>query len=217
MSLQSQNHGFTFENSIRQNVFNLPIEKNNTDKHDIPKKKNKYDKNENCSIKTTGSTTICCGDILRFFNYDFSEKNTIIIIKYKQKETEKIVETIYEINYNEKCHRHLFGNLTNTILEDYVKNVKSIPKNSKGIEAKIKFNYLEEKNKLKKQYTNIIQINPKVDSNQSRVQCSIPNFEINLKNFIKYKSTSFRPNLIRDKLIPNKIESNKRQRNHKFK
>ena len=215
--MQSQSHGFTFENSIRKNVFNLPIEKNNTDKHDIPKKYNKYDKNENCSIKTTGSTTIFCGDILRFFNYNFKEKNTIIIIKYKQEETEKIVETIYEINYDEKCHNHLFGNLTNTVIEEYCKNVKSIPKNIKGKEAKNIFNYLLEKNKLEKKCKSIIQINPKVDSSQSRVQCSIPNFEINLKDFIKYKSSSYTPNLIRDKLIPSKIESNKRQRNLKFK
>ena len=37
ISLKSM--GFTFENSIRQNVFDLPNENNNTDKHDIPKEK----------------------------------------------------------------------------------------------------------------------------------------------------------------------------------
>ena len=188
MVLQSQNHGFIFENSVRQIIFDLPVETNNTDKHDIPKQKNKYDNNENCSIKTTNSLTIYCGDILRFLNYNFLEKNTIIIIKYKQTDTEKIVKTIYEINYNKECYNLLLGNLPIKIIEDYVKNVKSIPKHIKGEEAKQIFNYLEEKKKLKKQYTNILQINPKVDSSQSRVQCSIQNFENDLKDFIKYKS-----------------------------
>ncbi len=217
MNMQSQKHGFTFENSTRETIFDLPVEKNNTDKHDIPKEKNKYNKNENCSIKTTGSKTICCSDILRFYNYDFSEQNTIIVIKYKQTQTEKIVENIYEIDYNRECHKLLFGNLPKEIIQKYVENVKSIPRHIKGDEAKKIFNYLDEKKELKKKYTNIIQINPKVDSSQSRVQCSIPKFEENLKKFIKYKSTIDKPNLLRGKEIIHKIESNKRTRHIKIK
>ena len=128
--MQSQKHGFTFENSTRETIFDLPVEKNNTDKHDIPKQKNKYNKNENCSIKTTGSKTIYCSDILRFYNYDFNEQNRIIVIKYKQTQTEKIVENIYEIDYNSECHKLLFGNLPKEIIQKYVENVKSIPKHS---------------------------------------------------------------------------------------
>jgi len=217
MSSQSQKHGFTFENSVRVNTFSLPKESNNIDKHDIPKSKNKFDENENCSIKTTGSTVICCGDILRILNHDFSDINTIILIKYTQTETEKIIENIYEIDFNHECHKLLFGNLPKVVIEDYVKNVKSIPKKTKGKEAKAIFNYIVEKKKLKKEYTNIIQINPKVDSSQSRVQCSIPNFEITLKDFIKYKSISSKPNLLRGTEIVAKIESSKRQRNKKLK
>ena len=61
---------------------------------------------------------------------------------------------------------------------------KNIPNNVKGLEAKKIYDYLVEKNKLKKIYNNIIQINPKVDSKQSRVQCSISNFEKVLQSFI---------------------------------
>ena len=209
MALQSQNHGFIFENIVRKDIFDLPAEKNNIDKHDIPKEKNKYNKNENCSIKTTCSNTICCGDINRFYNYNFLEKNTIIVIKFEQVEQEKIVKKIYEIDYNAECHKLLFGNLSKKVIENYVKNVKAIPKKN--------FNYIKEKDKLKKKYTNIIQINPKVDSTQRRVQCSIPNFEINLKDFIRYKSTNKRPNFLRGKKILGRIESNKRKRHRKFK
>ncbi len=216
---QSQIHGFTFENSIREDVFGLERETNNTDKHDIPKEKNKFNGNENCSIKTVGSSTIYCGDILRFFSYDFDkEKNTIIVIKYKQTETEKIIERIYQIDYNKECHELLFGNLKKEVIEKYVESVKSIPAKVKGKEAKKIFDYLVEKKKLKKEYTNIIQINPKVDSSQSRVQCSIPIFEENLKDFIFYDSyKEGKPNLLRGREVVPKVKSCKRKRNKKLK
>lgn len=212
---QSQNHGFRFENDIRSKVFNLPIENNNTDMHDIPKDKNKYNKNENCSIKTSGSWTIYCGDILRFYSYNLEEKNTIIIIKYKQKGSEKIIENIYEIDYNKKCHNLLFGNLPKRVIEDYVEKVKSIPRKTKGKDGKEIFDYLTEKEKIKKEYSHIIQINPKVDSSQSRVQCSILNFEKTLKDFITYNSLekSNQPNILRDVIINSTINSPPRSRN----
>jgi len=215
VSCQSQNHGFTFENNIRKNVFGLSAEKNNTDKHDIPKEKNKYNKTENCSIKTTGSSTICCADILSFYNYNFKEQNTIIVIKYSQTETHKTIEHIYEINYNEKCHQLLFGDLPKEVIEEYVKNVKSIPKKTKGEDSKKIFNYIDEKKQIKEKYAHIIQINPKVDSSQSRVQCSITNFEETLKDFITYKSLPDSRNSLRGNKIISSIESSRRTRNKK--
>lgn len=73
--------------------------------------------------------------------------------------------------------------------------------------------YLNEKKKLSK--NSLIQINPKVDSKQSRVQCSIPNFETTLQNFIRYMSSCEYPNLIRNKEIALSIESLRRKRNNK--
>ena len=216
-SNQSQKHGFQYENIIRDQVFKLPAESNNTETHDIPAYMNKFDKKENCSIKTTGSQTIFCSDISRFYDYSFNEgvKNTIIVIKYNQSETEKIIETIYEIDYNKKCHNVLFGNLPKLVIDDFVKQVKSIPRKVGGQDAKAIFDYIVEKKKLEKNYNFEIQINPKVDSNQSRVQCSIPNFETLLKDFIIYKSDPSKPNLLRECLIDNRIQSSKRQRNKK--
>jgi len=209
---QSQKHGFTFENEIREKVFNLSQESNDRNIHDIPCEKNKFDTNENISIKTTGSQIICCGDILRFYNYNFNNKNTMIIIQYIQTETHKTIRNIYEIDYNMECHKILFGNLTEDEIKTYVEGVKSIPSSVKGSEAKNIYNYLYEKKKLSKKYNNIIQINPKVDSSQSRVQCSITNFEKTLKKFITYKSSDENPNIIRDKEIIMSIESGKRTR-----
>lgn len=215
MSTQSQAHGFIFENEIREIVFDLRCEKNNTDIHDIPKEKNKLNKNENISIKVTGSKTLCCADIIRFYKYleDKNSKHTIIIIKYKQTNNSKIIECIYEIDYNEKCHKLLFGNLPLEELKKFCDGVKSIPKNVSGHKAKEIFDYLNEKKKLETKYNLKIQINPKVDSSQSRVQCSIPNFEILLKDFIIYKSSIEIPNMIRGKEISSSINSPARSRN----
>ena len=211
---QSQRHGFAFENSVRESVFGLSPISNDTNIHDIPCQLNCYDERENCSIKTTGSQTICCGDILRFYNYDFTEKNTIIVIKYAQLPTNKKVESIYEIDYNRECHKLLFGDLPQQVIQDYVEKVKSIPRNVSGKEAKSIFDYIEAKKQLQS-YGHRIQINPKVDSKQSRVQCSIPNFTTLLQGFIKSHSTPEKPNLLRGHEIILSVESGIRQRKSK--
>ena len=209
---QSQKYGFRMENIVKDAVFGLPYEKNNTDKHDVPKEKNRFDGNENGSIKTILSFIIYCGDLLRFHDYDFNEKNTIIVLKYKQIANKKVIQNIYEIDYNEQCHKLLFGDLPRAILEDYVKKVKSIPIHTSGKEAKKIFNYLEVRDELKKKYNYKIQINPKVDSKQTRVQCSIPNFEKILKQFITYKSSDEFPNRLRGVDLVSSITSGRRAR-----
>lgn len=211
---QSQKHGFIVENSIRELVFNIQKKVNDTNTHDIPKEENIFNSNENCSIKTTGSNTICCSDLLRFYKYNFDEKNTIIVVKYKQSDDQiKTVVKIYEINYNEECHKKLFGNLPEETIREYVDNVKSIPTKTKGQDAINIYDYKNEKKKLENLYPHKITINPKVNSTQSRVQCSITNFEETLKEFITYKSPSDVPNLVRNKKIPLLIESNPRNLN----
>ena len=209
---QSQQHGFTWENSIRQNVFNLPLQKNDTNIHDIPKEQNLYNKHENISIKTTGSSRIDCGDILRIMNYNNTDKNTIMILFYDQTSTHKIIRQIWEMDFNKDLHDYLFGNLPKEVIENYVKGVKSIPTNVKGEEAKNIFNYLDEKAKLQQTYTHKILISPKVDSNQSRVQCSINLNDPNLEDYITYKSPQDKPNLLRNKEIISKIQSGRRSR-----
>lgn len=213
-SNQSQRHGFTFENSVRETVFKLPQVSNDTNIHDIPCHLNCYDERENCSIKTTGSKTICCGDILRFHDYDFAKKNTIIVIQYEQLATTKRVKCVYEIDYNEKCHKLLFGDLTRQVIEDYVEKVKSIPRNVSGKEAKSIFDYIAAKKSLQS-YGHKIQINPKVDSKQTRVQCSITDFENVLAEFIKTKSSIDAPNLLREHEIILSVDSAPRIRNKK--
>lgn len=214
--VQSQSHGFILaENPIRELVFNLPREANNTDIHDIPMEKNKFDLNENISIKSTSGSSIDCGDILRFFDYDMKKKNTIICVKYKQIENKKVIKKIYEINYNEEMHKFLFGTITKEELTAYINFVKSIEYGKCNKETRDK--YIDEKKKLQKYHNMQINISPKVDSkSQRRVQCSIPNFNSSLKKYITYSSSDDIPNLVRGIQIPLYIISETRTRNSKL-
>ena len=215
--MQSQAYGFKKENDIRTICFGLESENNNTNKHDIPCNINKLNNNENISIKTTGGTSIDCGDISRFFNYDFSKdsNNTILIIIYEQKEKTRILKNIIEINYNKKLHDLLFGSISEEQIQDYIKNVKKIPIKVNGDKAKKIFDYLNEKNIIQKKYKMKIGIRPKVDSSQSRVQCSIPKFLEICKDFIIYDSLkeTGKPNMCRGVEIPLEDDFGRRNRN----
>lgn len=208
---QVQRHGFEFENRIRYFAFKLHTKENDTNVHDIDKTQNRFDKTENISIKTSGSNNICFGDLIRFFRYNFSEKNTIIIVKYKQNGDYKIIEKIYEINYNKEMHEYLFGDVKLKTLEDYIKKVKNIKKDINAKEAKKIWNYIAEKKKIMKDNNMNITINPKINSKgQRRVQCSI---NINkIQKYIILKKT----NEVRGYIIPKKRYSpkNKRKNNN---
>ena len=168
---QSQKHGFDFENEIRTKVFNLNEEINNLNIYDIPAKDNKFNNNENISIKIT-QNVIFCSDILRFYNYDFNQQNTIIVGKYTQIGDIKNINEIIEIDYNQELHTYLFGTITKEIIEKYIQMIKAIP-NGKVTKDDRDY-YINFKKKLMKDYSMNICINPKVDSrNQRRVQCSI--------------------------------------------
>jgi len=205
---QIQKHGFTFENEVRWREFGLPESSNSTSVHDIPKEDNTMNPSENVSVKTTGSMTICCGSVLNFMsNYDFDDTNTIIVKRYVQDGDIKKTVRLYEINYNRECHALLFGNLPPDIVKEYVEGVSRIPTKVSGEDARKIYNWTEEKTRLLTGYTNKITINPKVSSNNSRVQCSISNFEEVLANFITYKSPLDSPSLLRNKVYDLVIHS----------
>jgi len=202
--MQSQKHGFTWENEIKNKVYGLPIEKNNTETHDIQRTKNKVE-DANVSIKTTVSGTVCCGDVLRFYDYNFNETNTIIIINYKQEGTEKVIKEIIEVEYTKEMHEHLFGMLTRKDLEEFRKSVKSVPYFHPEINR-----YRKEIQKKKKEVTkntnSKIVLNPKIDSkDQRRVQCSFK-----LKDVEKFIVSRTTQPVVKGVRITEKIESGKR-------
>jgi len=170
---QSQAHGLFWDNEIREKVFELPKCKNDTKKYDICCEENKYNHSENVSIKTSSNNNIDCGDILRFFNGDFDNNYTIILIRYTQLNNQKKINEIIEINYNLELRNYLFGSITEDILTNYVKLIKTIPNGP--VNTEVKQTYKKLKTQLQNEHNMRINISPKVDSKtQRRVQCSIP-------------------------------------------
>lgn len=202
--MQVQLHGFKWENEIKSKVYGLPIEKNNTEIHDIPRTKNKVE-DANVSIKTTGSETVCCGDVLRFYDYNFNETNQIIIVKYKQEGTEKVLKEIIEVEYTKEMHEHLFGMLTRKDLEEFEKNVKNVPKSHPEINRYRK-EIQKEKKEVTKNTNSKIVLNPKIDSKeQRRVQCSFK-----LKDVEKFIVSRTTQPVVKGVRITERIESAKR-------
>jgi hypothetical protein len=211
---QSQSHGFIWENEIREKVFELKNCNNDTNKYDIEAKDNKWDNNENISIKTSKTDCIDCGDIIRFYQYDFTKKNTIILIKYDQKGEYKVIKEILEIDYNLELRNYLFGSVTIDKVMELVNMVKSVK--SGKIEPEIHKELYIFKNNLQKDFGMNIRIGIKIDSkNQRRVQCSIPKLSVLLNQFpMNIKSAGM---LIRGIAIVPMIYSLVRKRNNKNK
>jgi hypothetical protein len=213
---QSQSHGLFWDSEIRDKVFGLGQCINDTKKYDIEAEENKFDTSENVSIKTSSNNNIDCGDIMRFFNGDFSKKYTIILIRYEQKSDTKCVKEVLEIAYTSELRDHLFGTISGEVLQQYVDFIKAIP--SGPVAEEIKKEYKLRKNALQKDYNMAINISPKVDSkSQRRVQCSIPKVDQLLAQFPEIIiSKSIEP-VVRQVPISAQIKSEPRVRNKKIK
>ena len=211
---QSQSHGLFWDSEIRTTVFGLNQCINDTRKYDIEAEENKFDPQENVSIKTSSNNNIDCGDILRFFHGDFSKKYTILLVRYEQKSDTKCVKEILEIAYTSELRDHLFGSAGVEVLKDYVDFVKAIPKGS--VSEEIKKAYKLKKTALQKEHNMRINISPKVDSgSQRRVQCSITKVDQLLQQFpeiVLYRSLD---PVVRNVTIIKEIQSAARVRNKK--
>lgn len=169
---QSQGHGLYWDSQIREKAFGLGRCVNDTKKHDIDWSENKLDASENVSLKTSGGDSIGCGDIMRFFDADFSKKYTIILIRYAQRGAMKKIHEIVEIRYDERLRSYLFGSASLSDISAYASLVRSIPPGKASAEDKKA--YKDGKKALQSGFGMKITVNPKVDGKaQRRVQCTI--------------------------------------------
>lgn len=170
---ESQLHGFTWENEVKRKVFNMDTSVDYTAAHDIPKEFNCMNCNENISIKTTGSATLCMGDPLRIWDYSDDETNTGMVLRYQQDGGVKRLARTHEITLNNRVL--LWGSVTREDIAALDALVRSMPRGRRdaGIDAAI--------STMKKELnakSGIVRFNPKIDSkNQRRLQCTIPNYE----------------------------------------
>lgn len=204
---ENQRHGIDWENDIKTKVFGLSISTKYTSVHDVDKAHNKYDINENISIKTTGRTTVDLGDALRVFRYRPSEKHTGIVVAYAQRNDEKVLSKVYEIDLRNSIA--LWGSIIESDIRELDALIKSIP--SGGRNADVDRLIREKKRELNKK-SGSIHFNPKIDSkSQRRLQCSIPHFS---KNNSIITSVTTEP-VVRGVVISKTLSSGKRIRNNR--
>jgi|TARA_B110000503_G_scaffold116170_1_gene175028 hypothetical protein len=187
---ESQGHGKAWEKDIQERVYGIKPNYKQTEKYDIPSEDNKLH-SKNVSIKTSGSMNICMADIGRLLK---SENLDVVCIIYKQngdvKEAIKTVVFDFDefkerlIEDLKKCKYTLDEWLRS--IDEYVNYVKSLPKeyypNSKTKPRKEK-EHLIKKTHLCKGLKYFV-VNPKIDSKQQRVQCSINLNKMNIKKTI---------------------------------
>jgi len=169
---ENQLHGFTWETEIKTTVFGLDAAAPYTAVHDIDRSQNRFDANENISIKTTGSSTVCMGDALRILDYEPGAMHTAIVVQYEQREDSKFVVCVYELDLGQR--ELLWGRVTREDVVELDALVRSMPHGQRvpGIDAAI----TAKKTELNAR-SGLLKFNPKIDSKtQRRLQCSIPKF-----------------------------------------
>ena len=192
---ESQGHGKAWEIDIEEKIYGIenPKEKYNNDaKYDIPAEDNSLH-HRNVSIKTSGVMNLCMSDIRRMLR---SENMYVVCVIWKQitptiKEAKKTIVFDFDefkeilIKDLEKCNYTLEEWLNH--IDEYVNYVKSLPKeyylNSKNIPQSQK-EHLIKKKPLCQDFKCGFNVNPKIDSKQQRVQCSINLNKLNIKKTI---------------------------------
>ena len=139
------------------------------------------------SIKTTGSNSVNCGDILR--RRQETDYN-LVVGCYSQVGDNKVFYSEYTFYIRPEHEQKIWGRMNYNQLAEYVDYIKNIPAGKEAqqetkTERTVLKNCIEDKNALMK-------IHPKVDSKkQRRVQCSLKMSDL-IKARIPYKQTVIR-------------------------
>jgi hypothetical protein len=168
-----QAHGFTWENEITRNVFQLSTAPPYTSTFDVPASQNPLNSLENISIKVACGDKAECADVCRIFNYGDTSV-TMIHLQWHQQDAEtKQLTRVREFSLGGAAtHRALFGDVTYEDIQGLVQMLRVIP--AGPIDAAAKAAVHAEKTRLNAK-SGAIRFNPKMDSkNQRRLQCSIP-------------------------------------------
>ena len=170
-----QSHGFTWEADLLQNVYGLTKEEkaqiSYTEKFDLPSRFNKLGP-VNISVKCIGEkNAICMGDALRVFD-EVSALETplhLTLVSYEQVGNTKNVKAIKELNLT-ASNALLFGSRTRSQIQELDTLIKAVPQKRAPTEDEKKA--IKTKQAELNRLSGYIQFNPKVNTQQSRLQCS---------------------------------------------
>lgn len=166
-----QNHGFIFENWVKDVLGVKKLACNYTQKWDVPGE-------TPISVKFMGLTNALeFGSAVRMWEID--RTFTLVVGRWKQIGPKKIIRSIDEIDIDPEILSKMRGSITLEELRDFDKNIKLFPRGKEGQQRGIA--YAKRWKLERKDRFGLLTITHKIDSkNQRRVQCNI-----NYKNYIK--------------------------------
>jgi hypothetical protein len=173
-----QKHGFLWERSLLKNVYSVTDAElaaiKYTNKMDLPANLNKLGQ-QSLSIKTTGSpNAVCMADALRIFDaVSSNEPFHLVVVTYKQDGVEKNLKSIIEVDLTDSAAL-LFGTIKREQIEELVQVVKKVPQKRSPTADEYKAIY-ELRDRIQTGSL-AIHLDPKCNSQQSRLQCSFNRF-----------------------------------------
>jgi hypothetical protein len=170
----SQQNGHDFDNEIK-NIYDVH-DVSYTSPHDIPAE---FNTGIPASIKSSVGETCDCGDALRMFNNSQLEKYQMIRGRFEQIGEQKHLREVHIVDLS-RSTEILWGSLT----LDEVIALSELTKTFRPGREDIR----EAVHTMKKQLnakSGFMQFRPKMDSEQHRLQCSIPKWS----NFIQSHPT----------------------------
>lgn len=178
----SQAHGFTWERELLTKVYQAPASElatlSYTAKNDLPAAMNRRDAGVAVSVKTSGNPkNVDMGSALRIFDAVSSgEKLHVTVIFYAQEDaTTKRIREIIEVDLTNATPL-LFGTLCRSDVEALDAIVRAVPKKrSPTAEEHAAIYSLQP---ALNERAGAIQLRPKCDSQQSRLQCSFNRFDL---------------------------------------
>lgn len=157
-----QSHGFSFE----QKVWNHLFERGYTDDWDIPGSANLQNPGVPISVKfMEWKNSIYLGDALRQFA--INQRFEMVVGFYRQVDGQKKVVAVHHIKFTPEQWRQMWGEITAEELTAFSNRIKQGTIESAQDYARPHAAALREK-------SGIFSINPKINKDQRRIQCSIP-------------------------------------------
>ncbi len=211
--MESQKHGFLFENKLILPLYATDITKISgikyTSRYDLNKKDNKY--GFNLQVKSTSrKNSVCMADACRVYE-DVNEGYHLLVVVYTQEAKKKKVEEIIEVDLSGMAPQ-LFGNVTMRDLRRLDRCIKRVPQKRSPTEEERKDIYDMRDEIQTRIYDSggCIHLDPKCNSQQSRLQCSFNRFQNFLDSHPDRIIAKSEGNIFRGSNIQYEIDSDKR-------
>lgn len=157
-----QSHGFSFE----QRVWNHLFERGYTDDWDIPGSANLQNPGVPISVKfIEWKNSIYLGDALR--QYSINEPFEMVVGFYRKQDGEKQMVALHHLKISQEQWRKMWGEITAEELAAFSERIKQ------GTISEAQ-DYARQHAAALREKSGIFSINPKINKDQRRIQCSIP-------------------------------------------